>query len=125
MGVSGRVVEQRVRNRVIEVLEILADGDGGVLLVGVGDYFNLFFDWVDEPPRALSTYTAEEFEQVGRVLAVVNEALAATEGLEQVDEIIESGWPTRIAVVAREAFAVMAARGRFSEDAEEAEPSYT
>ncbi|NIK59579.1 hypothetical protein [Kribbella shirazensis] len=121
-AVSSRLLDQRVRNRVIDVLELLGDGNAGVQDVGVAEYFNMFFDWADEPQRALSTYTATEVALLEKVLAVLLDALAATNGLNTVDEICDSGWPRRTAVVAQEAFSAMVARGRFREDVEEAEP---
>ncbi|MER9335444.1 hypothetical protein NKJ06_15885 [Mesorhizobium sp. M0293] len=43
---SERLIEQRIRNRIYEILEILADCDNGVDLVGIKGYFNLFEDFV-------------------------------------------------------------------------------
>jgi hypothetical protein len=44
-------VDQLVRNRVIEVLGILADGEPGLFAVGAKEYFNPLFDYIDDDLR--------------------------------------------------------------------------
>jgi hypothetical protein len=126
--VSERLVDQRVRNRVEEVLEILADGDAGLFAVGGKEYFNLFFDYIDDDLpydwRALSTYTAEEIEKIEHVLTSMLTALDATASLDTEAEIAATGWPQRVQPVAQEALTAMIARGRFDEEREETEPSH-
>jgi hypothetical protein len=126
--VSERLVDQRVRNRVAEVLEILADGDAGLFAVGGKEYFNLFFDYIDDDLpydwRALSTYTAEEIEKIEHVLTSMLTALDATASLDTEAEIAATGWPQRVQPVAQEALTAMIARGRFDEEREETEPSH-
>ncbi|WP_144008599.1 hypothetical protein [Enemella evansiae] len=127
--VSTRVVEQRLRNRTIEVLEILADGIGGLFAVGSCEYFALFFDYIDDDSphdwRALSTYTAAELDKLEPLLVVMLEALDSTQTLSTEDEIAGSGWPDRIQPIARDALEIMLRRGRFDEELEEAEPSHS
>ena len=41
---SSRIVEQRLRNRMLECFEYLADGDQAVRTQGFKEYFELFFD---------------------------------------------------------------------------------
>jgi hypothetical protein len=123
---SQRLVDQRLRNRVIEAVEIVAEGDAGVLAVGDTEYFNYFFDFVDDDLpwewRSLSTYTADEVAALEEVLEAVLEALEAVGHLDHLD-LIASGWPTRIQPVAQRALALMLARGRFDEEQEEDQPS--
>ncbi|ASR53921.1 hypothetical protein [Cellulomonas sp. PSBB021] len=125
---SERLVDQRVRNRAIEVLEVLADGDAGLYAVGVNEYFNHFFDYVDDDLphdwRGLSTYTQEEVTRIELVLDEMLAALKATANLTTEREVAASGWPKRIAPIAREALGVMTQRGRFDEEREEVEPSH-
>jgi hypothetical protein len=45
---SERLVQQRLRNRAIEVLEVLAGGDRGVRAVGTGEYVEQFSDTIDD-----------------------------------------------------------------------------
>lgn len=124
---SQRLIDQRLRNRVIEAVEILADGDDGVRAVGDTEYFNYFFDFVDDDLpwdwRSLSTYTAEEVAAIEEVLSSM---LAALEGTSDMDhlEMIASGWPRRVQPVAQRALALMLARGRFDEEHEEERPSH-
>lgn len=127
-AISGRLVAQRLRNRVMEALEILADGDEGLRAVGAQEYFSDFFDFVDDDAphdwRALSTYTDEEVALIDAVLVGMLAALESTASLRTEEAIATTGWPERIAPIAREALAVMAARGRFDEEREEPVPSH-
>ncbi|NHA00974.1 hypothetical protein G5V59_16655 [Nocardioides sp. W3-2-3] len=124
--VSQRLIDQRLRNRVIEAVEIVAEGDRGVLAVGDTEYFNFFFDFIDDDlPRAwrsLSTYTAEEVSALEDVLASMLAALEATSGMDHL-QMIASGWPSKIQPVAQRAHALMLSRGRFNEESEEELPS--
>lgn len=125
--VSTRLVDQRVRNRVIEVMELLADGDDGLRAVGDVEYFNLFFDWVDddipEDWRANSAYTPEEVEHIEAVHRSMLAAVYATGGMDTA-QTAASGWPRRIQPIAQQALALMLRRGRFDEETEEEEPSH-
>jgi hypothetical protein len=124
---SERVVEQRLRNRVMEALETLADGDPGVLDCGAGEYFNQFYDWIDDDSpwewREWGSLTLGEVEALDKVLELMNAACEATPQYVTEDELITSGWPTRIQPFAATALQLMRDRGWFDEDAEEAEPS--
>lgn len=117
-----------MRNRVIEVLEVLADGDAGLHAVGEKEYFNYFFDYIDDSSphqwRALSTYTGAEVARIELVLEQMLAALEATADLRTDREVAATGWPKRVAPVARDALEVMTARGRFDEESEEIEPSH-
>jgi hypothetical protein len=121
--VSKRVVEQRLRNRVIEWLEVLADGDHAVRLFGVASYFEEFFDVVNDDLsfdwRENSAYTSDEVRAIDRVLTELKAASAAVPPLARVDEFITSGWPSRIQPDARAALQTMEQRGRFSEDVDQ------
>lgn len=124
---SQRLIDQRLRNRVIEAVEIVAEGDEGVLAVGENEYFNYFFDFVDDDLpwswRSLSTYTAEE---VAALEEVRSSMLAAFEGTSNMGhlEMIASGWPTRIQPTAQRALRLLLGRGRFDEEQEEENPSH-
>lgn len=123
---SERVVDQRVRNRVIEVLEVLATGKDGLYAVGDAEYFNAFFDWVDDDiPGGWRTNSAYTVHEVHLIEAVHRTMLAALEeaGAMDTEALAASGWPERIQPVAAEALAPMVARGRFHEELEEDVPS--
>lgn len=123
---SDRLVDQRVRNRIIEALEDLALGDEYLHAVGDVEYFNWFFDWIDDDApddwRTLSTFTDAEVARIESVLAAMLQALEVAGRLDTA-ALAVSGWPARVAPIAREAVTAMLARGRFSEDDEENEPS--
>jgi hypothetical protein len=124
---SERVVEQRLRNRVMESLETLAAGDVGVLEIGAGEYFNQFYDWIDDDSpwewRDWSSFAPGEVEALEEVLKLVDAACEATPQYVSEEDLIASGWPTRIQPVAAKSLQLMCDRGWFDEETEEAEPS--
>jgi hypothetical protein len=121
-----RLIEQRVRNRIIEVVLILARGDDGVREVWPDEYFESFFDLIPSGSKTfLSLTTLDEDEKEGllKIARLVDLASSATPKVMTADELIATGWPTRIQPVAREALDVFIKRGRFDEDKEEQHPS--
>lgn len=126
---SERLVEQRLRNRAMEALAALTEGDQGVRRVGVGEYVNQFFDVIDDDApwhwREWSCFTPQEVEALDQVRRLLRDACEATSRKVRDDEFISSGWPARVQPSAAEALNLMRARGRFSEDAEEEIPSGT
>lgn len=123
---SQRVIEQRLRNRTMEALEILADGEQGVRTWGDAEYIDKFFDTIDDDSpwqwRNWSTFTPAEVTALDRVQRVLLDACAATANLTS-EEFIAAGWPARIAPIATTALELMRRRGRFHEDHEEDQPS--
>ena len=120
---SERLIEQRVRNRIYEVLEILADCDAGVDLVGIKGYFDLFEDYVHRPSIEAGTSALSKDERV-IVLEIAEflEAAGETNPDFTKAEFIESDWPGKIAPTARDALVLFLRRGLFSEKVEELEP---
>jgi hypothetical protein len=117
---------QHLRNRTIDALETLADGDAGVRQVGPEEYVLGFFDTIDDRSpwnwREWSCFTAEEvvaLDEVHNLLVAACDAMPVIDG----DEFIETGWPARIQPLAARALGLMRDRGRFSDDHEEEEPS--
>ncbi|MEO5758094.1 MAG: hypothetical protein ABIQ51_14690 [Mesorhizobium sp.] len=123
---SERVIEQRVRNRLYEILEILADCDAGVDLVGIKGYFDLFEDFVHRPSieTGHSALSKEERAIVLEIADFLETAGEANPDFTKA-EFVESGWPARIAPKARDARALFLRRGLFSETLEEVEPGQT
>jgi len=130
-----RVSQQRMRNRAIEALQTLADGDDGVRAVGVDEFVEEFFDVIDDRApwhwRTWSVFTSDEVSALGRVHDLLVEACeplrrrASSRSIfgDPEDGFIRSGWPTRVQPAARTALDLMLSRGRFSEEHEEDEPS--
>lgn len=130
-----RVVEQRMRNRAIEALETLADGDEGVRGGGVGEYVEQFFDIIDDrAPWAWRTWSVFTAEEIAALVAVHDLLVAACDATPTIatsaetaasaeDDFIATGWPREIQPAAKTALDLMLGRGRFSEDVEEGEPS--
>lgn len=120
---SERLIEQRVRSRIYEILEILADCDAGVDLVGIRGYFDLFEDYVHRPSIEAGTSALSKDERV-IVLEIAEflEAACETNPDFTKAEFIESDWPGKIAPTAKDALALFLRRGLFSEKVEEVEP---
>ena len=120
---SERLIEQRIRNRIYEILEILADSDAGVDLVGIKGYFYLFEDFVHRPSiEAGTSALSKEERSVVLEIAEFLEAASETNPDFTRAEFIDSDWPGRIAPAARNARALFLRRGLFSEKVEELEP---
>ncbi len=124
---SPRLVDQRLRNRVIEAVDTLAQGEHGVRQVWPNEYFEQFYDQIahhkDGEMRPNSAITREERCLLSELSQVLDQACDATPKIMTADELIDTGWPKRIQVVAQRALSFMLERGRFSEDREEEEPS--
>jgi hypothetical protein len=120
---SDRLIEQRIRNRIYEILEILAECDEGVDLVGINGYFNLFEDFVHRPSieSGMSALSKDEREVVLEIAHFLEVACLAMPDFTKA-EFIASGWPEQIAPKARDARALFLIRGLFSEEFEEVEP---
>src|SRR5689334_10058839 len=97
---SERLVDQPVRNRVMDSVEILAEGDEGVRSAGFVEYFESFFAYIGDGRswdwRDNSTFTRDEVTAIERVFSLVNEAAATTPSRMQDEEFIATGWPRRI-----------------------------
>ncbi|MBZ9678097.1 hypothetical protein [Mesorhizobium sp. ES1-1] len=122
---SERLIEQRLRNRIFEILEILADCDAGADLVGIRGYFGLFEDFVHRPSIESGKSVLSKDERVivlemGDLLEAAGESSADFTRVE----FIENGWPALIGPKAREARAMFLRRGLFSETFEQAEPGH-
>lgn len=124
---SERLVLQRLRNRAMEALELLAAGEAGIRSQGASEYFNQFFDVIDDDSpwdwRDWPILTPEEVSALASVHDELLWACGATPLTISDEELIATEWPSRIQHLAAEALQRMEARGRFSEETEEAEPS--
>ena len=123
--ISERLLDQRLRNRIIESLDWIADTETGFEF-GAGEWFNQFFDHYDGrtlKPFANSAMTEEERSAFLAVHELMEAAAAATPGNVTEGQLKASGWLDRIIPAARAALMLMNARGRFSEDIEEVSPT--
>jgi hypothetical protein len=126
--VTERVVLQRLRNRALEAVELLAEGEGGIWSVGAEEWINQFFDVIDDDSpwqwRSWSVFTAAEVLLLAEVHDQLREVCRQTPQVLDDDHFIADGWPSRVAVSAQAAASALSARGRFSEDVEETEPGH-
>jgi hypothetical protein len=120
--VSPRLVDQRIRNRIIWQMADLARGDAYVRHWGPSNYFNDFFDWMpldDETPIHSLAMTSVELAAVEHVRTLMQQACKATPKFLTIDSFILSGWPTQIAGPASEALKTLMERGELSDNIEE------
>ncbi|MBY3177581.1 hypothetical protein HFO27_23570 [Rhizobium leguminosarum] len=124
--VSDRVVEQRLRNRVIDAIEVLGRGNEGLVEVNYNEFFLAFYDCWDNgrlirwPNNA---FTDEEEQTVNDLGEMLKGITTETLHFQSEAEYIESGCAERIKPVAQEALKLFLTRGRFSEDYEELTPA--
>ncbi|NKL54556.1 hypothetical protein GFL77_08520 [Rhizobium leguminosarum bv. viciae] len=127
---SNRLVEQRVRNRIMDAMSWLEQGAEGVRKMSAQEFFLMFYDWVPEagsvwawPKGAPDTMTTAEIEAVTNVLAVVDAATDEIDDIADETTVIASGWLERISPVAKTALDLMLMRGCFDEEVKENDPS--
>jgi hypothetical protein len=123
---SDRLVEQRIRNRIMEAVLTLAQGDEGVRREWPGEYFESFFDFVPYGSTAWSSNTALNEREKAKLLelaGLVDQACDATRTLTDAEELIATGWPSKIQPLARQTLNLFLERGRFDEQKEEETPS--
>ena len=125
---SNRILDQRLRNRLMEELLSLSEGDQAVREHGAAEYFESFYDYVRHrggEAQQNSAFSDDERLHLLHVSAALDDACDATAQNVTVEELIASGWPERIKPLAQAALDVMLKRGRFSEETEEDAPSLT
>ena len=123
---SPRLVDQRIRNRIVEVVSDLCKGNSHVDVVGANEWFNSFFDWFpldDQQSIENSAMTADELQAVSALRQMMVQSSCQIPRMITAEQLQDTGWPERIRPHAKELLELMRRRGRFSEDVEEAEPS--
>ena len=121
---SDRIIDQRIRNRIMDAVRTLADGDVGVRREWPDEYFESFYDWISDGSamRPNSAVTSDERTMLAELSLLLDQACKATPKVMTADEFIATGWPSRIQPAARQALTLLLYRGRFIEDEEQAEP---
>lgn len=118
--ISRKLLYQRLRNRVIELLEVYSSVEG-IASMGAFEMINMVDDWLpldfDEAPMVFSD---KEKEVIAKFIRLVNSASDTTD---------EDTWDTewfraskewvRLSEFAKVALIVFSERGRFSEETEE------
>jgi hypothetical protein len=129
--VSARLVAQRIRNRIMELMRGLEEGESYLRTIGVDEWINRFFDWMplnDEEPLSNSAMTEAERQAVSSVRELMIQAAQESNGFsgdwhEQSERLIASGWVWRAQQAGHNTLTLMLSRGYYSEDLEESEPS--
>lgn len=122
--VSKRLLDQRLRNRIMEQLLGLVEWED-TLKWGAAEYINSFYDFFPDDGGVPDNPCLTERERAALepVTQLMSAACDATPQFPDDEEFKAACWPQRIAQVAQEALAIMIERGRFSEDQEENEPA--
>ncbi len=123
--VSPRLIDQRVCNRIIELVQGLCGGDSYVESVGAAEWINSFFDWFpleDQQSVTNSAMTADELQAVSALREMMVQASSQTSRMITDEQLQATGWPDRIRPHAERLLKLMQRRGRFSEDVEDTEP---
>lgn len=125
--VSDRLIDQRLRNRIMESLSWLARGEPGVMHMGAHEWFEQFFCWHDhrDGPFENDAMTEEEISAYLVVYALMSAACDGTPRKVTEAQLLATSWVETVAAAARSALVVMEKRGRFSEEVEETEPGQT
>jgi hypothetical protein len=118
--VSKQIIEQRVRNRIIEMLEWLVECESTPPNLGMNELINCWEDWVPSPfepdyfpPPVFTEAEQELIRQVSRAV----DTFCCVTPKSITDERAALKLPQWAAIImtARSALLVMAARGRMSE----------
>lgn len=121
-----RLVDQRLRNRIMEALLSLEEMD---LTWGFSEYFEGFYDFVphdaDGSMHENSAVTRAERAAILEVSRLMDLACDSTPGKMTPEQFEATGWRQKIRPAAKAALALMLERGRFSEEIEEDVPSGT
>lgn len=122
--ISGRLLDQRLRNRMIECLQMLVDWTETIAAIGAAGYFNSFFDiYPDKPPLPINvSLSSEERDALTEVLELMDRAASCTSQNLTDEELIASAWPMRIGEQAYSALSIMMIRGKLSDDVEAPNP---
>jgi hypothetical protein len=124
-----RVVEQRIRNRIIEILELASSFErqhkyqSAQVCHVPNELLNQWWDWVDlsrgEPGPPV--YSAEEVAAIRRYDGVLNAVADSTPPwLPDLEQLVSTASWRRLRDEAAAALVVFLVRGRFSEDQEQA-----
>jgi hypothetical protein len=119
--ISDRLLDQRLRNRIMESILWLSEGVGSR---GADEYFNQFYDQMsfDDQPFPNTAMTASEAGRLRSLCDLMNRASAATTKNLSVEILRQSGWLATIQNEARHALEIFLQQGRCDED-QEGEPS--
>jgi hypothetical protein len=124
-NLSDRVLAQRVRNRIMEELSILAEGSAALERMG-WDYLLNFLDWFPEAPElnpAMAMMLPDERQAVAEVLSRVLQFQAEARSGAITEDLLQLGRAIVVAPAAAKALALLNTRGRFDEEQEEDQPS--
>jgi hypothetical protein len=121
---SLRVVEQGVRNRIIEYLEAVRDAAPLEWPGSFSEYFNSFYDWVPEATSlnvrfATGAMSGGELDALETFRTTFNEECESTPDDMDYAVFLASRAHARIRAAAIEMLSVFARRGRLSEEIEE------
>ena len=119
---SDRLIDQRIRNRIMEELSILARGQSELQEMG-WEYLLCFLDWFPNAPELSPAVACMSDEERAAVAEVLEMVCRFADEAKQGANLLRLQHAERIAPVAARTLALLNQRGRFNEDDEEDEPS--
>jgi hypothetical protein len=121
---TSQLIDQRVRNRIIEMLEWLIECESTPPQLGMDELINSWEDWVPIPVEQgyfpCPVFTSEEADLLCKVSSVIRTFCEITPKSIQ-DGAAAVALPQWVSVIsaAKSALSVMCKRGRMSEDEEQ------
>lgn len=118
---TSQVVYQRIRNRIIEMLERIIESEKKAPTLGFDELINSWEDWVSSPPQKdefpVPVYTAAESDRLREVSLAVDALCKATPTsiTDDVGALVLPEW-TVVVETARNTHAELMMRGRLSEE---------
>ncbi|MBW6426131.1 hypothetical protein KX729_32760 [Rhizobium sp. XQZ8] len=97
--VSHRLIEQRLRNRMIEAIGVLARGNEGLIEFKYNEFFLKFYDLWDEGRLIVwpnSAFTEEEEDAINALGRMLDDIMEETLHFQSEAEYLRSGCPKRV-----------------------------
>jgi len=114
------LIHQRIRNRIIEILEWILESEYKVPELGFNELINSWADWADilvNNPNFPLTYTASEINSLMNVNLAIEAFCESTPPMvPDIPDILALPEWSQLVSSARLAHAELMKRGRFSED---------
>ncbi|MDH5409142.1 MAG: hypothetical protein OEY00_11085 [Gammaproteobacteria bacterium] len=119
--ISKKILYQRIRNRIIEVLEITADPSQHEKFGG-DEIICMWEDWVDDqklPEYVEPVFSQEEQTAISEYHKIWNEVADNTPHLmPSVNELVKNAYWQKLIKQAEKALTVFSIKGRYSEEVE-------
>jgi len=120
-AISDRLLKQRLRNRIIEVIDMLVDSDDAIKKIGTDEILECWFDNVDDEKLGFydsPVFTQKETELVTELHQIIDESCELIPTTWKPSDVASCGPWGKIVTKANVAFEVFKKRGCFDEEKE-------